>query len=120
MAASLDVLSGGRLELGIGAGWMRSDYVAAGLPYDSAGERVTRLEESIAVLKGLFSGDPFTFTGTHFSISQLVGVPPWAILAYRDHAKASKEAIKTLFLRELIAAGVLINASHNLGFTYAT
>jgi probable F420-dependent oxidoreductase len=76
MAASLDVLSGGRLELGIGAGWMRSDYVAAGLPYDSAGERVTRLEESIAVLKGLFSGDPFTFTGTHFSISQLVGVPP--------------------------------------------
>jgi probable F420-dependent oxidoreductase len=75
MAASLDVLSGGRLELGIGAGWMRSDYVAAGLPYDSAGERVSRLTESIAVLKGLFSGKPFTFAGTYYSVSQLVGLP---------------------------------------------
>jgi probable F420-dependent oxidoreductase len=76
MAASLDVLSGGRLELGIGAGWMRSDYVAAGLPYDSAGERVSRLTESIAVLKGLFSGEPLTFAGTYYSVSQLVGLPP--------------------------------------------
>ena len=51
-------------------------------------------------------------------VVKLVGAPPWAILAYRDHAKASKEAIKTLLLRELIAAGVLINASHNLCFAH--
>ncbi len=51
-------------------------------------------------------------------VVKLVGAPPWAILAYRDHAKASKEAIKTLFLREMIAAGVLINASHNLCFAH--
>ena len=51
-------------------------------------------------------------------VVKLVGAPPWAILTYRDHAKASKEAIKTLLLRELIAAGVLINASHNLCFAH--
>jgi probable F420-dependent oxidoreductase len=75
MAATLDVLSDGRLELGVGAGWMSSDYAAAGLPYDPAGIRIGRLEESIAVLKGLFAGAPFTFTGTHFQIRDLVGVP---------------------------------------------
>jgi probable F420-dependent oxidoreductase len=75
MAATLDVMSEGRLELGIGAGWMRSDYVAAGLAYDPAGQRIDRLAESIAVLKGLFSGEPFTFTGDHFAVRDLVGVP---------------------------------------------
>jgi glutamate-1-semialdehyde 2,1-aminomutase/spore coat polysaccharide biosynthesis protein SpsF len=50
----------------------------------------------------------------------LVGVAPWAILTYRDHAEASKEAVKTLFLREMIAAGVLINASHNVCFAHST
>jgi probable F420-dependent oxidoreductase len=75
MAATLDVLSEGRLELGIGAGWMRSDYLAAGLSYDRAGERIDRLIEAIAVLKGLFTGEPFTFTGAHFTVLDLVGVP---------------------------------------------
>lgn len=50
----------------------------------------------------------------------LVGSAPWAILTYRDHATASKEAIKTLFLREMIAAGVLINASHNVCFAHTS
>lgn len=48
----------------------------------------------------------------------LVGAAPWAILAYKDHPYGSKEAIKTLFLREMIAAGVLINASHNICFAH--
>jgi glutamate-1-semialdehyde 2,1-aminomutase/spore coat polysaccharide biosynthesis protein SpsF len=48
----------------------------------------------------------------------LTGAPPWAILTYTDHASATKEAIKTLFLREMIAAGVLINASHNLCYAH--
>ena len=51
-------------------------------------------------------------------VVKLVGAPPWAILAYSNHANGSKEAIKTLLLRELIAAGVLINASHNLCFAH--
>jgi probable F420-dependent oxidoreductase len=75
MAATLDVVSEGRLELGIGAGWMRSDYLAAGLTYDRAGARIDRLTESITVLKGLFSGEAFTFTGAHFTVRDLVGVP---------------------------------------------
>ncbi len=49
----------------------------------------------------------------------LVGAAPWAILTFKDHAKASKEAVKTLFLREMIAAGVLINASHNICFAHS-
>lgn len=48
----------------------------------------------------------------------LVGLAPWAILTFKDHPKASKDAIKTLFLREMIAAGVLINASHNISFAH--
>ena len=75
MAATLDMISDGRLELGIGAGWMRSDYLAAGLDYDPAGVRIARLAESITVLKGLFSGAAFTFAGNHFRVRDLVGVP---------------------------------------------
>jgi probable F420-dependent oxidoreductase len=75
MAATLDVISEGRLELGIGAGWMRSDYDAAGLAYDRAGERIERLAESITVLKGLFSGERFTFTGSHYEVRDLIGTP---------------------------------------------
>ena len=48
----------------------------------------------------------------------LAGAAPWAILTFKDHSNASKEAIKTLFLREMIAAGVLINASHNVCFAH--
>ena len=48
----------------------------------------------------------------------LVGAAPWAILTFKDHPNASKEAIKTLFLREMLAAGVLINASHNVCYTH--
>ena len=48
----------------------------------------------------------------------MVGAPPWAILTYKDHPECAKEAIKTLFLREMIAAGVLINASHNICFAH--
>lgn len=48
----------------------------------------------------------------------LVGTPPWAILSFKDHARASRDAIKTLFLTEMIQAGVLINASHNVCYAH--
>jgi probable F420-dependent oxidoreductase len=69
------VLSEGRLELGIGAGWMASDYDAAGIDYDPPGERVSRMEEAVAVIKGLFGQQPLTFDGKHYSIRQLDGAP---------------------------------------------
>src|SRR3546814_7177301 len=59
-AATIDLLSGGRLELGIGAGWMTSDYEAAGIPMERAGVRVDRLTESLAVLRGLWRSEEHT------------------------------------------------------------
>ena len=74
-AASLDVLSDGRLELGIGAGWMQTDYDALGMPYDSAGLRIERLAEAIAVLKGSWGRGPFSLAGEHYTITNYDGIP---------------------------------------------
>jgi probable F420-dependent oxidoreductase len=74
-AALLDVLSEGRLILGVGAGWLAADYESAGLPYDPPGTRVSRLEEAIAVLKGLFRTGPFSYSGEHYAIHELDGQP---------------------------------------------
>ncbi|MEO7912107.1 MAG: TIGR03621 family F420-dependent LLM class oxidoreductase [Roseiflexaceae bacterium] len=74
-AATLDLLSGGRLELGLGAGWLQSEYDQAGMRYDPPGLRIQRLGEAIAVLKGLFAEAPLTFAGTHYSINNLNGFP---------------------------------------------
>ena len=73
--ASLDLLSDGRLELGIGAGWMTVDYEQAGIPLDRAGVRIARLAESVQVLKGLWADGPFTLTGEHYTITGLEGDP---------------------------------------------
>jgi len=67
-AATLDLLSGGRLELGIGAGWMRADYAQAGLRYDPPAVRIERLGESLQILKGLWSEGPFSFAGRYYAI----------------------------------------------------
>jgi probable F420-dependent oxidoreductase len=74
-AATLDLLSDGRLELGIGAGWMRSDYEQAGMAYDRPGERIDRMVESIEILTGLFADGPFSYQGTHYTITDLDGTP---------------------------------------------
>jgi probable F420-dependent oxidoreductase len=75
-AATIDLLSDGRLELGLGAGWMRVDYDQLGLPYDPAGTRIERLEEAVAVVKGCFADGPFDFTGTHYRITGYDAQPP--------------------------------------------
>ena len=66
--ASLDLVSEGRLEVGIGAGWMRTDYDKAGMTYDTPKVRVDRMAEAITVLKGCFSDGPFSFSGEHYTI----------------------------------------------------
>jgi probable F420-dependent oxidoreductase len=75
-AATLDVLSDGRLDLGIGAGWLVSDYEQAGIPYDSAGTRIERLAEAVQILKKFFAGGEFSFAGKHYTIHGIEGAPP--------------------------------------------
>ncbi|MDZ4827400.1 MAG: TIGR03621 family F420-dependent LLM class oxidoreductase [Actinomycetota bacterium] len=74
-AATIDVLSDGRVELGIGAGWMKSDYDALGLPYDSPAVRVDRFEEALAIIKGCFTGEPFTYHGEHYRVTDYASFP---------------------------------------------
>jgi probable F420-dependent oxidoreductase len=73
--ATLDIVSEGRLEVGIGAGWAETEYRAIGLPFDRAGIRIERLAEAVAVLRGLFADGPFTFAGRHYTISGHDGRP---------------------------------------------
>jgi probable F420-dependent oxidoreductase len=73
--ATLDVLSEGRVEVGLGAGWLQRDYQAAGMPLDPAGARIDRLEEAVQVLEGLFGPEPLTFAGRHYRIEALDGLP---------------------------------------------
>jgi len=71
-AATLDLLSEGRLELGMGAGWMRSDYEHAGITYDKPSVRVDRFEEAVTVITGLLENDePYSFDGEHYQIKDL-------------------------------------------------
>jgi probable F420-dependent oxidoreductase len=74
-AATLDLLSDGRFDLGMGAGWMASDYEQAGIPFDSPGHRISRLEEAIQIVKGLLAGAPFSFTGKHYQVKDIEGSP---------------------------------------------
>lgn len=74
-AATLDVLSEGRLELGMGAGWLRTDYDQSGIAYDPPKVRVDRFEEGLKVLKGAFADGPFSFEGTHYTIANYEGFP---------------------------------------------
>lgn len=73
--ATLDVLSGGRFEFGLGAGWMDSEYRQAGMTFDPPGTRISRFEEALSIFKGLFSDEPVTFTGKHYSITGIEGFP---------------------------------------------
>jgi len=73
--ATLDVLSGGRLEIGIGAGWNKPEHDAIGIPFEPVGVRIARLTEAIAILKGCFADGPFSFDGKHYTITAHDGLP---------------------------------------------
>jgi probable F420-dependent oxidoreductase len=74
-AATVDLLSDGRLELGIGAGWNRAEHEQLGIPFAPASIRVERLAESVSILKGLFEEEALTFDGRHYSVQNLAGLP---------------------------------------------
>jgi probable F420-dependent oxidoreductase len=118
--ATLDLLSGGRVELGLGAGWLAAEYHQTGIPFDSPGTRIARLEESIAILKGLLSGKPVTFHGEHYQVTDLENFPtpvqdphPPLLLgggAKRMLSLAGREADIISVLSTSIASGVQLDA----------
>lgn len=76
MAATLDRLSGGRLDLGLGAGWHEPEYARAGLRFGSPGERLARLEEYATVVRGMLPGGPFSYDGVYYRARDARCVPP--------------------------------------------
>ena len=111
--ATIDVLSDGRFELGIGTGWIREQYESAGLRYDRGGTRVDRLTESLAVLKGCWTGEPFRFRGKHYQVD-LVGSP---VPAQRPHppvliAGAGRRMLR-LAGREADIVGITLTYGHS-------
>ena len=75
MAATLDVLSGGRLEFGIGAGWKRLDYKAYGYDFPDFPTRAAQLAEAIQIIRGAWTEDKFSFSGKHYRVENLVSFP---------------------------------------------
>ena len=73
--ASVDVMSGGRLELGLGAGSLASDYEQSGIALDSAGVRIERLGEAIQIIRKAMGPTPFSFPGKHYNVSEYDGFP---------------------------------------------
>jgi probable F420-dependent oxidoreductase len=73
--ATIDLLSEGRLEIGLGAGWMISDYEEAGMPYDSPKVRIDRFIEGIAVIRGAMAEGAFSYSGDHYTITNYNGQP---------------------------------------------
>jgi probable F420-dependent oxidoreductase len=66
--ATLGLAAEGRIEVGLGAGWLRSDYDETGTEYDAAGRRIERLAESLVIMKSLWSEDETNFHGTHYAV----------------------------------------------------
>jgi probable F420-dependent oxidoreductase len=69
-AATVDLLTDGRLQLGLGAGHMQSEYDQAGLRFEAGGTRVARLAEAVAIVKGLLKGEPVTVAGRYYRVTE--------------------------------------------------
>lgn len=104
--ATVDRLSGGRVEVGLGAGWMLSDYQQSGIPYDSGKVRVDRFAEGLTVLKGLLGPDPVTFSGEHYQISGLDGLPKPVQSPVPILVGAGMKRMLTLAAREADIVGI--------------
>lgn len=73
--ATLDLISNGRCAIGLGAGWLGPDFQLPGIPFDTPTVRIARLREAVQVVRGLHSGEPFTFDGDHYQIAGMTGSP---------------------------------------------
>jgi F420-dependent oxidoreductase-like protein len=85
MAVTVDEMSGGRIEVGVGAGWNESEHRRHGFPFPDIGERADRLEETLEILHGLWEGpDGWSFAGTHYAVEDALFRPKPASLPARD------------------------------------
>ena len=75
MIASLDLLSGGRVDVGLGAGWYEPEYRAADIAFDPAGQRIARLEESLEIIARLLEGEELVYKGKHYTIDGAICRP---------------------------------------------
>jgi len=73
--ATLDQLSGGRVEFGIGAGWYTDDYLQFGFPHDPIGRRIDRMAEAVHIIKRYFTGETFSYEGKHYKVNRVTGWP---------------------------------------------
>ena len=74
-AATLDLLSEGRLDFGLGAGWLASDYIQTGIPLDPPGIRIERMAEALQIIKSFFAGGSVSFTGKHYKVDGVEAAP---------------------------------------------
>ncbi|MGH7760439.1 MAG: TIGR03621 family F420-dependent LLM class oxidoreductase [Candidatus Dormibacteraceae bacterium] len=74
-AATLDLLSEGRLDFGLGAGWQVSDYEQTGIPLDTPGVRIERMAEALQIIKSFFAGGSVSFVGKHYKVDGVEAAP---------------------------------------------
>jgi probable F420-dependent oxidoreductase len=114
-ATTIDVLSGGRFELGLGAGWLKEEYDQTGIPFDPAGIRIARMEEAIRLLKLIFTQEhPVSFAGAHYTVTDLI-CPPHPV--QRPHPPfligGGSRRILSVAAREAEIVGITTRARHD-------
>lgn len=112
--ATLDQMSDGRFELGLGAGWLQAEYEQMGIPFDPPGVRVSRLEEAVKVFKAFFTEERVHFTGQHYTVKGLESFPKPIQLPHPPLLiGAGKKRMCQLAGREADIVGLLtISTSH--------
>jgi probable F420-dependent oxidoreductase len=73
--ATMDVLTEGRIQIGLGAGWTATDYESSGIPYDPPGVRISRMIEGLSIIRSALGPDRFSFTGEHYTVTDYNGLP---------------------------------------------
>lgn len=115
-AATIDRLSGGRLEFGLGAGWMLTDYHAAGMPLDAPSVRIERLDEALGVIRALWAGEAVTHRGSHYNVDDLTlsptphqrpGPPVWVGGGGRKVLEVAARHAQVIHLNPALPAGVI-------------
>lgn len=111
--ATLDALSQGRVQFGLGAGWLVPDYQKSGIPMDSPGLRIERLAEAVQVIRGLFGPEPFSFGGRHYTIADLQGYPRPVQQPLPLYLGGGGRRMLTLAAREAQVVGIGLDLRRN-------